>query len=140
MEYQEKRYIAHGILIQDEKVLLLRRAQGRYEGGLWDIPGGTVEEGEKPEEAAIREFQEEAGLRVQIQSEIARWTNMDTKGRPILFETITFLVELLDASDRTVSISHEHDAYEWVDIHHISHFPVVPHVPPAVDVLIAMGV
>jgi 8-oxo-dGTP diphosphatase len=139
MEYQEKRYIAHGIIIQDGKILLLRRSQGRYEGGLWDIPGGTVEEGEKPEEAAVREFQEEAGLRVQIQSEIARRTNMDTKGRPILFETITFLVELLDTSDCTVSISYEHDAYEWVDIHHISRFPVVSHIPPAIDLLIAIG-
>ena len=124
------------MLIQDGKTLLLRRAQGRYEGGLWDIPGGTVEAGECPAETVVREFREETGLRIRVRSEFTRRTTMDTQGRLILFVTITFLVDLLDTAKNRVKISHEHDAFVWVDLHHVAQFPVVPHVLPAVEILL----
>ncbi len=46
------------------RILLLRRG-GRVEHhrGLWEVPSGRVERGEGPEEAAIRELEEETGLR-----------------------------------------------------------------------------
>ncbi len=44
------------------KVLL----QKRGDFGKWGFPGGAIELGEKPEEAAIREFKEETGLGVEI--------------------------------------------------------------------------
>ena len=39
--------------------LLGRRLDGRYLGGQWDVPGGTVENGESWEDAAVRELMEE---------------------------------------------------------------------------------
>jgi len=46
---------------RDGKILLLRRAGGVL-SGQWYLPGGTVEAGERPEEGALRELQEESGL------------------------------------------------------------------------------
>jgi NAD+ diphosphatase len=45
-------------------VLLARRA-GEPQQGLWDLPGGFIDEGETPEEALCRELREEAGVDVE---------------------------------------------------------------------------
>jgi ADP-ribose pyrophosphatase YjhB (NUDIX family) len=51
------------ILIDQEKVALIRRVNVR--GTYYLFPGGGVEEGETPAEAAVREAQEELGLEVE---------------------------------------------------------------------------
>lgn len=44
------------------RVLLQQRAPHRHMAGLWEFPGGKVEEGERPETALIRELKEELGI------------------------------------------------------------------------------
>ena len=54
--------------IQNEEglILLARRPQGKKRGGLWEFPGGKVEEGETLEEALAREIEEELGVRPKV--------------------------------------------------------------------------
>lgn len=59
MEY--KHLGVYGLVIKEEKVLLIKKAVGPYKGKL-DLPGGTVNFGERPNETLIREFDEETGL------------------------------------------------------------------------------
>ncbi len=47
------------------RVLLCRRPEGKEMGGLWEFPGGKVQDGETPEAAAVRELREELGIDVQ---------------------------------------------------------------------------
>lgn len=54
-------YTAAGILIADGKVLLIKHKKL----GLWLNPGGHIEPGELPHQAAEREFFEETGVRVK---------------------------------------------------------------------------
>jgi 8-oxo-dGTP diphosphatase len=48
----------------EKRVLIAQRPAGKPMAGLWEFPGGKVEEGETPEDAVIRELYEELGVRV----------------------------------------------------------------------------
>ncbi len=49
----------------DGRVLLAQRPEGKTLAGLWEFPGGKIEEGERPEIALIRELREELGIDVR---------------------------------------------------------------------------
>ena len=54
-----------GILVKcNDKVLLCKRSNDNTLPGVWSIPGGGIEDGESPEDAARREFYEETNLEV----------------------------------------------------------------------------
>jgi len=57
--------VAAGILLRDGRVLLTRRPPGKHLAGLWEFPGGKVEEWETPEEALVREVREELDLEIR---------------------------------------------------------------------------
>lgn len=63
--YQDPKLAAGVVTLHEEKVLLLRRGiEPAY--GAWVFPGGFVDRGEHPEEAAAREAREEAGVEVAL--------------------------------------------------------------------------
>jgi 8-oxo-dGTP diphosphatase len=53
------------LIVEDDRVLLVRRAQEPWRG-LWELPGGFVEVGEHPAAAARREIAEELGVVVRL--------------------------------------------------------------------------
>jgi len=56
------REVAHCYVVVAGRVLLLERAPGLRGAGFWAPPGGHLEAGEAPLEAACRECAEELGL------------------------------------------------------------------------------
>lgn len=56
-----------GLILKDDgRVLAARRSSSMDLPGKWEFPGGKVEPGETPEEALIREINEELGILVRI--------------------------------------------------------------------------
>ncbi|MCB1445772.1 MAG: (deoxy)nucleoside triphosphate pyrophosphohydrolase [Rhizobiaceae bacterium] len=49
----------------DRRVLIAQRPEGKTLAGLWEFPGGKVEQGETPEETLVRELEEELGVVTQ---------------------------------------------------------------------------
>jgi len=54
---------AYGVILENNKILLIKKNGGPYDGKL-DLPGGTIEYKERPEETLIRELKEEVGIDV----------------------------------------------------------------------------
>ena len=57
--------VAVALVDQDGRVLIAQRPADKALGGLWEFPGGKVEDNETPEGALIRELDEELGITVQ---------------------------------------------------------------------------
>lgn len=82
------RHGAAGLLLRARRpdgsaaVLLQHRAQWSHQGGTWGLPGGARDSHETPEQAAVREAQEEAGVladqltvrSVLVTAAVAGWT------------------------------------------------------------------
>ncbi|WP_195972688.1 NUDIX hydrolase [Clostridium thermobutyricum] len=110
--------IAHA-LIQNEKEEILiikrttiKRGKKNFEGGKWDIPGGTVENLEFPSVAVVREVKEEVGLDVNIESILYEKSNLD-KEKQAVFTTLIYSCKINDSLDIVLDLE-EHDDYKWV--------------------------
>ena len=69
---------AGGIVTRDGEVLLVHRP--KYED--WTFPKGKLDAGESDEQAAVREVEEETGLRCSLGRELPSTSYTDSRGRP----------------------------------------------------------
>ena len=69
---------AGGVVVRDGRVLLVHRP--KYDD--WTLPKGKVEPGESDEECALREVEEETGLRCELDEELDSTSYVDSRGRP----------------------------------------------------------
>lgn len=58
---------------QNGRLLLQRKAAGRFGGGRWNAPGGKLRVDESPADCAVREVLEETGLKVLHSSPCGRF-------------------------------------------------------------------
>ncbi len=69
---------AGGVVVRDGRVLVVHRP--RYDD--WSLPKGKALDGESDEECALREVEEETGLRCRLGREVATSQYVDARGRP----------------------------------------------------------
>jgi 8-oxo-dGTP diphosphatase len=63
------RVSAYALLVEDARIVLCRLSPHISHTQEWTLPGGGIEFGEHPREAAIREVREETGLEIEIQGD-----------------------------------------------------------------------
>lgn len=80
MRFKNPRLTTDGVLIEDEKVLLIKRKKEPFKDK-WALPGGFVEYGEKVEDAVIREVSEETGLKSEIERLFGVYSDPDRDPR-----------------------------------------------------------
>jgi 8-oxo-dGTP diphosphatase len=69
---------AGGVIVRDGRVAVVHRP--KYDD--WSLPKGKLDPGESFEEAAVREVEEETGLRCELGAELSSTRYQDSKGRP----------------------------------------------------------
>ncbi|MEW6031743.1 MAG: NUDIX domain-containing protein [Bacillota bacterium] len=101
-----------GIVFREEPDLAFLMILDGY--GRWTFPKGLVETGETPEEAAVREVEEETGLRTEVAGELGQTRYVyhhPRKGR--VHKTVTFYLLRLTGGCLTPQTG-EIAAAEWV--------------------------
>lgn len=94
------------------KVLLLKRAPtANNEPNVWGFPGGHIESGETPSQAAVRELYEETGYRATgLAEEAARLKDLSTFDR-----STDIVIFSADVPTFTPVLNDEHTEYVWAD-------------------------
>jgi ADP-ribose pyrophosphatase YjhB (NUDIX family) len=116
-EYPETPRVGVGaVILNGDSVLLVKRGSAPSRGK-WSIPGGLVQLGETTEAAAIREVEEECGLRVRLQG-IAGVVDRIVPGDDGRIRYHYVLVDFLAAPERDAVARAGSDAAEvrWVPV------------------------
>jgi len=88
-------------------------------GGLWEFPGGKVNDGEAPEQALRRELLEELGLSTAIDAPITFAVHEETKLRVLL---LFYAVRIAEGEPESL----EGQAIAWVDTADLADYPTPP--------------
>jgi 8-oxo-dGTP diphosphatase len=104
---KKTRKVTAAVVERDGRVLVCRRKQGLVAGGLWEFPGGKLEEGEDPRRGLEREIEEELGVRARAGELVCI---VPFSGQSLSFELIVFRTELLSAG---FELS-DHDEVRWL--------------------------
>ena len=104
----KKETVSKVIFIDDDKILLLKRANNLVDEQspwTWDLPGGHLDKGESPRDAAIRETMEETQLKTSSLEYIGKDSNIGK---------LTYFYKTNEWSG-DIKLSEEHSDYRWVD-------------------------
>lgn len=138
------------VLAEDTgRVLMLQRALGEDDpaAGMWEFPGGHVESGETPDESAVREWQEETGLRLPS----GRWADASWISANSVYQGFVYqipnesTIQIADGRDQVTNPDDPDgdlvEAIAWWDPEHLAGNPAVrPELLAALpDVLGALG-
>jgi 8-oxo-dGTP diphosphatase len=126
--------VAVALVDADNRVLIAQRPQGKMLAGLWEFPGGKVHDGERPEDALIRELGEELGIEVEV----------------ACLAPLTFASHAYDAFHLLMPLficrkwngfveAREAQALKWVRARELRNYPMPPAdgplIPPLIDLL-----
>lgn len=107
---------AGGIVRKGDKILMIYRLK------MWDLPKGKLNNGEKPKKGAVREVQEECGIKVTVGKKICNtWHTYSLNGKKILKKTSWFAMECLDDSKMVPQKEEDIEEVKWLKTKDLFH-------------------
>ncbi|ULE34290.1 NUDIX hydrolase [Mycobacterium sp. IDR2000157661] len=121
------RYGAAGLLLRAPgldgaaAVLLQHRAPWSHQGGTWGLPGGARDSHETPEQAAVREAHEEAGLPAHRLTVRTAVVTLEITG------VWSYTTVIADAPERLATTPNRESAeLRWVHVEEVTDLPLHP--------------
>ena len=115
-------FVVAAALVDDRgRILLQQRPPGRSMAGLWEFPGGKVEPGEAPEQALIRELEEELGVEVGLAGLEPTFFASEALGASHLI-LLLYMVRNWDGEPRALHAAQ----LNWVLPADMAHLPMPP--------------
>jgi ADP-ribose pyrophosphatase len=107
-----EQFVVGAVVEHGGRVLLLRRPEGDFMGGIFELPSGKVETGETLDVALAREVREETGLNVSgLRDYLGHFTYTSGSGQQS--RQFNFAVDV--TASEPIEL-HEHDAYLWTPL------------------------
>nr|WP_026480901.1 8-oxo-dGTP diphosphatase MutT [Ahrensia sp. 13_GOM-1096m] len=114
----------------DNRILLAQRPEGKSLAGLWEFPGGKIEQGETPEESLVRELKEELGITTQTAC-LAPLTFAS-----YAYEKFHLLMPLFICRKfEGIPMPQENQTLKWVRPEKLRDYPMPPADEPLIPVL-----
>uniref|UniRef100_A0A7V5XGP3 8-oxo-dGTP diphosphatase n=1 Tax=Thermodesulfobacterium geofontis TaxID=1295609 RepID=A0A7V5XGP3_9BACT len=110
--------VVAGFLKKGDRFLLVRRPINKKRGGLWEFPGGKVENGETLESAIKRELEEELGIKIKVRKLLGKTNYKYPEGE---IELILFEIE-----SKEEPILKEALELRWVNFEEIEELKLCP--------------
>ena len=121
--------VTAAIIESENKILIAqRKSKDNLFGGLWEFPGGKIEDGETPEECMARELKEELEIEVEVGTLITSNKHRYPNG---IFELLVYKVEHISGN----FVLNDHDEVKWITIDEISKFDFPPANTPIINYL-----
>ena len=109
--------VVAAVVERDGRFLLGRRPHNKRHGGLWEFPGGKLDEHEGPERAARRELAEEMELEV---------TSVGNVLLSVADPDSPFVIEFFEVQVRGEPRALEHSEVAWHAAHDLLGMPLAP--------------
>ena len=101
--------VVAAIITKDNRIFATQRGYGDFKDG-WEFPGGKVEEGERSEDAIVREIREELGADIKVTGFL---TTVEHDYRNFHLSMDCFWAELKDGTEMVLR---EHEAAKWLTL------------------------
>lgn len=117
----KQRFSVRAIIIEDDKVLILKRANGRPSIlGKFELPGGKLAYGEQPEDTLRRYLHDDVGLHVRSAQLFDAVTYIDRDDSSIQYVVIVYTV-VIDTNRHPIKLSGNYSKYKWQTMSSLQH-------------------
>lgn len=120
---QKFRLAVHTWIEKDNKFLIVRRSlSDSFMPGVWDTPGGSLNFGEDPKDALIRETKEESNLKIEI-GQLLFCHNLVCNNSDHWF-ALVYQCQII-GQEKIILDPTEHEEYRWVTYEELKQLPKV---------------
>lgn len=115
----QKLKVVAGIILKDERILIMQRKKTMKFGSKWEFPGGKLEAGETPEQALIRELMEELSIKIEPVRQYSVNSYQDTDR---IIELIGYIANYVSGKLKLT----DHENFKWITLNEIDNFDFAP--------------